>query len=260
MKIICKYNDFYDFLTSDFDADICYVRKPELIRTYYEDMIPSTGIRCYRNLYSHNYKVGEVDIHRRVFGIYPNIYSQLEFSVQLTTGLKSVIPSKAFIKKIYSYKSSQIDKITNDIFNYCRNELMKDETIDFFPKLTIYNTYSFYRYLHEFNQKVECKEIFFKLGSPVYVRYEYDLFMDTVYAEDVLEGSQTDIQYVTNICFSRLSKNILKYWYDELNTINTYNNIENFLWSIKQEPISNPDNKTRILSHGFDLKTSFRKM
>ena len=84
--------------------------------------------------------------------------------------------------------------------------------------------------------------------------------MDTVYAEDVLEGSQTNIQYVTNICFSRLSKNILKYWYDELNTINTYNNIENFLWSIKQEPISNPDNKTKILSHGFDLKTSFRTM
>ena len=54
--------------------------------------------------------------------------------------------------------------------------------------------------------------------------------------------------------------NILKYWYDDLNDLNTYINIENFLWSVKQEPVANPDNKTKILSHGFDLKTSFRKM
>ena len=44
------------------------------------------------------------------------------------------------------------------------------------------------------------------------------------------------------------------------NDLNTYINIENFLWSVKQEPISNPDNNTKILAHGFDLKTSFRKM
>ena len=48
--------------------------------------------------------------------------------------------------------------------------------------------------------------------------------------------------------------------YNDLYDINTYNNIENFLWSIKQEPESKPDNKIKILSHGFDLKTSFRKM
>ena len=36
--------------------------------------------------------------------------------------------------------------------------------------------------------------------------------------------------------------------------------IENYLWSMKQEPISEPDNDTKIISHGFDLKTSFRKM
>jgi hypothetical protein len=108
--------------------------------------------------------------------------------------------------------------------------------------------------------KFECKEIFQKLNAPVYVWYDYKLFNDSVYAEQISEGKVTDIRYITNICFNKLSFNILKYWYDELNDVNTYNNIENFLWSIKQEPISNPDNKTKILSHGFDLKTSFRKM
>ena len=53
---------------------------------------------------------------------------------------------------------------------------------------------------------------------------------------------------------------ILKFWIDNLMNINTYNNIENFLWSIKQEPTSEPDNKTKIINHGFDLKTSFRNM
>ena len=48
--------------------------------------------------------------------------------------------------------------------------------------------------------------------------------------------------------------------YNDLADLNTYINIENFLWSVKQEPIVNPDNKTKIISHGFDLKTSFRKM
>ena len=68
------------------------------------------------------------------------------------------------------------------------------------------------------------------------------------------------IHYITNISFQKLQENILKYWYDELNDLNTYTNIENFLWSIKQEPEAKPDNKTKILAHGFDLKTSFRKM
>ena len=47
---------------------------------------------------------------------------------------------------------------------------------------------------------------------------------------------------------------------EDLDNRPIYNDIENFLWSIKQEPISEPDNKTKIINHGFDLKTSFRKM
>jgi ribonuclease J len=55
--------------------------------------------------------------------------------------------------------------------------------------------------------------------------------------------------------------NIIYSILDDL-TVNrsVYNDIENFLWANKQEPISEPDNKTKIINHGFDLKTSFRKM
>jgi hypothetical protein len=67
-------------------------------------------------------------------------------------------------------------------------------------------------------------------------------------------------KFIGNVTFTKLGTDIIRYWIDELMDINTYNNIENFLWSIKQEPIANPDNKTKIISHGFDLKESFRNI
>ena len=52
----------------------------------------------------------------------------------------------------------------------------------------------------------------------------------------------------------------IKYIKDDLDKRDVYTDIENYLWSMKQEPISEPGNDTKIISHGFDLKTSFRKM
>ena len=45
-----------------------------------------------------------------------------------------------------------------------------------------------------------------------------------------------------------------------INEQNVYIDIENFLWEMKKEPESTPDNKTKIINAGFDLKTSFRNM
>ena len=67
-------------------------------------------------------------------------------------------------------------------------------------------------------------------------------------------------KFIINLSFIKLNPDIIRFWIDDLLDINTYNNIENFLWSIKQEPIANPDNKTKIISHGFDLKESFRNI
>ena len=124
------------------------------------------------------------------------------------------------------------------------------------------NPRDFSEYIRRFAWKVECKEIFEKLKSPVWTKL-YTILYDGGAYWNYLRDKDTGkkrVYYVTNLCFSKLNMNILKYWYDDLNDLNTYINIENFLWSIKQEPISTPDNKTKILSHGFDLKTSFRKM
>ena len=87
----------------------------------------------------------------------------------------------------------------------------------------------------------------------------FNVFENGCYWDDIyIDKNQK--HYITNISFQKLDKNVLKYWYDDLMDLNTYINIENFLWSVKQEPEANPDNKTKIVAHGFDLKTSFRKM
>ena len=65
---------------------------------------------------------------------------------------------------------------------------------------------------------------------------------------------------IKNVIFNEQPTNWLKYIKDDLDKRDVYTDIENYLWSMKQDPISEPDNKTKIISHGFDLKTSFRKM
>ena len=264
MKIISKYKDFYDFLTTDYDSDVTYVRNPEIIRKNYEDLF---DLKHRNSIYGDTiYKYpGYVSIDNFTFGIYPYVYAQPYFKVCINsaygTEVVNIIPSKACIDELITIKDTT--ELENKICTYCMNSLYKNEEIKevYIPnKLKMLSTYNLKGRISDNTYKIECKEIFNKLNAPVYVWYDYKLFNNTVYAEKICEGKVTDIRYVTNVCFNKLSNNILKYWFDELNNINTYINIENFLWSVKQEPIANPNNKTKILLHGFDLKTSFRKM
>ncbi len=264
MKIISKYKDFYDYMASDFDADITYVRKPSIIRESYENLF-DIKYKCSSYINS-IYKYPEyISIDKFVFGIYPYVYAQPYFKVCISlaygTEVINIIPSKSCIDDLIATKS--IPELENKICSYCMDSLYKNDNINeaYIPKkIKMQSSYKLKERILDNAYKIECKEIFNKLNAPVYVWYDYNLFAGTVYAEKINEGKFTDIRYITNVCFNKLSFNILKYWFDELNNINTYINIENFLWSAKQEPIANPDNKTKILNHGFDLKTSFRKM
>ena len=98
---------------------------------------------------------------------------------------------------------------------------------------------------------VENKEIFEYLKTPVFV-IKYDFL-------DHARWNDERIDIITD-CNLMEDTHILSAYPNILAERDIYNDIENFLWSQKQEPMSIPDNKTKILSHGFDLKTSFRKM
>ena len=273
MKIISKYKDFYDYLVQDHDADLTYVRKIGFVDKYYDNLFNKTNIHIpyYSKYYGYNYNEyyvknrinGELCFDNFIFGIYPYIYSQPILRIYYYTGgnidNKIIILGKDLVDRLKKNDKESQDKIIQ-LAQKEYDQLNYDIRVKvFFPKHLYYKIDQINRYVW----KIECSELFYKIGAPVFVKDYSELFNgenNNVYANERYENKNKTIHYITNISFQKLQENILKYWYDELNDLNTYINIENFLWSIKQEPEAKPDNKTKILAHGFDLKTSFRKM
>lgn len=281
MKIVSKYKDFYDFIVQDHDADLIYVRNIGLANIYLDDLFKRDNnyLPYYSKYYGYNdpyskyYKHGSLGFGNFVFGIYPFVFSQpvlrIYYKYRASNSTESLfhILGKDLTDKILDssviVSKSAIEYELIPLAQKLLNEkvstgLCGPVKVGFDERIDVKN------YLRKFVWKVDCHEIFYKLESPIFVKYEYDLFVNGAYQdawpENAKVGTEKTTHYVTDISFQKLNYNILKYWYNELFDINTYINIENFLWSIKQEPEAKPDNKTKILAHGFDLKTSFRKM
>lgn len=269
MKIISKYKDFYDYIVQDHDADITFVRDIKFHHEYLDDLFYQKNEYKYHGRSHYDlHKEGNIFFESYIFGIYPYVYAQPIINVKWRsiTGFEEndrYILSKSEADGILNNEQLVIDGLIDKV-----NKKLSEHVIDKKMSAPIKASFSpSYKSLSERVSeqmwKVECKEIFYKLQSPVFVKYYRELFVDGSYwsshYNDMVSPKRT-IQYVSGISFNKLNYNILKYWYDELYDLNTYINIENFLWSVKHEPESEPDNKTKILSHGFDLKTSFRKM
>ena len=215
---------------------------------------------------------GKISLSGFVFGIYPYVYSQPIVKVSWKSLAGNIVEtiyvvlSKDIADGILNKDKDSLDKL----MSLCQNEInVLGDKGRCAPVKVWYNKWetedSIRQALKRYVWKVECKDIFNRLNAPTFVKYEDILFTGGVYGETIWNygreiSHEKHIHYITNVSFQKLNYNILKYWYDELNKINTYINIENFLWSVKQEPESIPDNKTKIISHGFDIKTSFRKM
>lgn len=264
MKIVSKYKDFYDYLMQDHDADITYVRNIDISYELYDNLYAAD--KRYTSYYSSYYgyrsgkeKDGWISFDNYVFGVYPNVYSQPLARVKYT----SVTYNSEYLHIILTKQIVDDIILRNDISSLIDFANKEIEKVPHFKEVKCFVSYlNPQKTLLNYVWKLECKEIFEKLKSPVWTKFDTSLYEGGTYWNFLYDKDQPRkrVQYVTDICFNKLNNNILKYWYNELNDINTYINIENFLWSIKQEPVSVPDNKTKILSHGFDLKTSFRKI
>lgn len=288
MKIISKFKDFYDYLAQDYDADIVYSRIPKWtgdlrLRDLY--MANSSWLKNIdNNKLLHveaqtrwsNTKIGSIEPSGIVFGVYPFVYStpilklfgrdddgedawKYPYAVYLGSNFIEILKNEQDLKsrcKIISKFAEDIIKAHNKQCNYWREKL--DETLEY--KLENYYKDKVLDYLIGYSRKIECPKIFETLGSPVFIE-ENDLidFYHSPFPEKS-KDKKTIKQYLVDLSFNALDPAIIKYWYSDLCDLNTYNYIENFLWSIKQEPQSQQTNKEKILSHGFDLKTSFRKM
>lgn len=265
MKIISKYKDFYDFIAQDHDADITYVRKPFLVykdyTSLYSGKIPGSHTPSWGRYWSYfSEEPDTAKVSNFVFGIYPYVYSQpvLYITLQTNTLCKESFYyplSKSEVGECLSKKKEEavkyLEKIANiQAFEYARN----NEHIKIPKNIKTRLPFDF----NEFYWKVECPDIFMKIGAPVFIRdngthVNFDLYG--------IEFDRSKIKYyLANFWFTKLSPNLIKCWLEELMDLNTYINIENYLWAAKKEPESVPDNNTKIINHGFDLKTSFRKM
>ena len=211
MKIISKYKDFYDYLVQDHDADLTYVRKIGFIDEYYDNLFEREGnyIPYYSKYYGYNYNeyyvknrmCGELHFDNFVFGIYPYVYSQpflriyyytkgcienkiIILGKDLVDGL--IVNNKDSYNKLIKLAQQEYDKLNYDV-----------RVKVFFPEHLYYKVNQISRYVW----KVECPEIFYKIGAPVFVKYYSELFNrsnNNVY-ENELRTNKKPIHYVTNI-------------------------------------------------------------
>lgn len=287
MRIISKFKDFYDYLAQDYDADIVYSRIPRWIgdlrlrnlymanNSWLRNTDPTKLLYVESLIRWNKAELGDIEPSGIVFGVYPFVYStpilklfgkddygedvwRYPYAVYLGSSFIETLENEQDPKVRYKLISKfAIDTVQAHNKN-CDIWDKLDETVEY--KLENYYKDKILDYIKGYSRKVECPKIFETLGSPVFIE-ENDLidFYHSPFPEKS-KDKKTIKQYLVDLSFNALDPAIIKYWYNDLCDLNTYNYIENFLWSIKQEPQSQQTNKEKILSHGFDLKTSFRKM
>ena len=280
MKIISKYKDFYDYIVQDYDADIYYVREPKAFSHGNKetddivikankmiDNVFSEKHKSYMPYYFHNSYVnhnnkdiaGYISIVSATFGIYPYVYKVPIIRVADPKIYSSInglyyVMSNAVVDKIICAPTHEegVEILINEVKRLTAINTDFDKNTKF-----VFDYKDIKRQINTNRGKEDIKEVFYLLEAPVFLHTDLGVIYEGTQYASLIDGHTA---YLTNICFNELNMNILKYYYNDLADLNTYINIENFLWSIKQEPVATPDNKTKIQAHGFDLKTSFRKM
>lgn len=279
MKIISKHKDFYDYLCIDNDPDLVYVRKEKVCfsmpkaNTSYENHWGEGVDRWFWTSTG-----GYVKAIGYTFGIFPYIYTVPALQITKHT----------YLHHIYLFTKNDIEalrvigkdkKKAKVFFQSIYDKSFKEgENV---PEMSL--SYSFernaYAEVMRYCWKEENPDFFLKIKSPVFVTYAWELLgktygylndvkfrnedMDKIQLCDGLpivrnsEGKYVP-QLITNVCFNELDKTLPKYWYDDM--ANVYSDIENFLMTSKLDPEPKISNEGKIIAHGFDLKTSFRKM
>lgn len=269
MKIISKYKDFYDHMWIDEDPEVVYVRKAKVHYSLISEL-------CYGNIPNGCHigsgtrtdrfpKIGEIGVVGFTFGIYPYVYTSPAISIKVNDvsfATKCLTKSEVDFIRETKDKKKQCEYIENISREHLRNEKIDCRDVfvnSVFGMINVYNNISSYCW------KIERQEVFEKLESPVFVVFS-DCLIDDAYRNSLdikcldSRGVVLHPHYITDVCFSKLSFPIMKYWFDDINTINTYSDIENFLITSKMDPEPVISNDGKIIAHGFDLKTSFRKM
>ena len=276
MKIISKYKDFYDYLLSDYDADVIYVRKAKGVEDPKVCKKADSLINEFLGKISNTVPAwGSKDmffVTSVVFGIYPYVY-RIPF---IRFGIFD--PKTYPITPELFDEMAKADKLEKLIREYIiKREAQKIEkehnystdTLNALKKASLHYERGLKANMPMLLKKAECRDVFRLLNAPVFVRLRvpYDNSAVSIVGfnspyHDLVNPfkNEAETRYLINISFEQLGLNLIPLFQEDLYNINTPINIENFLSEMKMAPESIPDNKTKIEMHGFDIKTSFRKM
>lgn len=279
MKIISKHKDFYDpfgYILGKPDESIHYFRNEEIVNLSNNDNKKKYSnvlnkLDKYLKYYTYgdrNTKYIIAELEYIIVGIYPYIYlvpfyvfiyTPTRQSYLLCDKVKPIIVSEDDVKstknheKLYNKIKNKVDELISiySSYNYTKKDL--------YINPIIYNKKYGGESLNyiQGQWKIEDRDIFKELEAPVFIfSSKNDYIRDYWHNMD----SSTSLLYLNPVIVNQ-PFNVLGCFTDEIKSNgNIYIDIENFLWSIKQEPETIPDNKTKIINAGFDLKTSFRNM
>ena len=288
MRIISKEKDFYDFqFPYDETDDIVYVRTPKCYYTNgkagsnipegVKELISTKGFAwpyTFNDFGWGNQKyLYSLIIESVVIGIYPYMYS-VHFLILKDNRIKTPVKNAKYINvsidtlteltnseiiDLYIKNNPNIDVNKKDI--YCSSHYNPSGISSWYL-----NNYKLDREFIVYNE-----DIFRTLKSPIFAKffgetqyrgYNYMRFMfSSVYKE--VDPYLPGTLFFVDFSFNKMKNaglDLMKYIYNELYKRDFYSDLENFQWAIKQEPESIPDNNTKIINAGFDLKTSFRNM
>lgn len=279
MKIIDNRKDFYDFTCGMYDTDdsIVYVRKTQCFRHNITDekktidafkkalknKIPPTTHKTILNTEPYQFFIEHL-----VVGIYPNVYI-IPFIVTIEYNKNMYAKwshNKTLPLPIEFYNDDE--KILEYYFSKYPDEKNRKYKMHTYGSMrkTIWNENYF---VNEF--VFENKDVFEKIiKAPTFIfvndNDNNDSSLREIINRDKSNPTWTKERHnyyttlIVNPVFVEYPSFILNPIRHILDNTPIYNDIENFLWAIKQEPIAEPNNEIKIVNHGFDLKTSFRKM
>lgn len=289
MKIISKFKDFYDYSVTGYDTDdsIIYKRFPKY---YYENPFEKKNNNeadlDIKNLFNRlktfsssriilmkeNVKsiYGVLEFH--VIGVYPKIYI---IPIIIVYDLSNVsIKYFCYSRSYFENKYSKVIEIftEKDILSKDKLRMISDlyslnllepkgYLIEDSHGLSYGSFFRATKNMKKFTNKedfiIESKKFFFTLESPI--------FYMSNYCKNLSDKKNINSFYnkapilVVDCNFSELY-NINLDWLKTNTEINVRDRVENFLIELSTKPIPEPNNNIKILSHGFDIKTSFRKM
>jgi|GEM_PF-3317354 len=279
MKIIAKHSDIYDYAAFDDAPIVNFVRNDELCPVYKFWKKDENG-RMHFVLnelqWPHFLNYSLTDL---LFGIYPTVYHVVYLITECNGGdtLKTCpLPIEQLLRA-----DIKTDYDLVEFINKFAKSKYADELPDPVANFKFYKKRPF-DLAHVMPAAQDAPKAFELLDTPTFAYANNPVVMNSLFRNNKqfiaqYEALQAETSrpkgfmrigsktrnvgisvFFRNITFSQLADSPFRYF--DIDPLDAYNRIESCLMTLHKEKPCEPSNTTKIVSHGFDLKTSFRNV